>query len=119
MLKKILFYVFIIAIVIFCFFPGKMIPISIQIKIIESVRNTASIIFGVIGVWIAILNTDFLLIVYALKENNNLRNYDNLISPIRYATFTIVYSLLFKVLSPVIYTIPFCINHKNVIRGIS
>lgn len=108
---------------IFCFLSGNNIPISEQLPIYESLRNTSAIIFGVMGAWIAILYPNALLEIYgkidvhcAEKQSKNIKQ---LISPMILSTIIVSFVLIVSLIAPALRKIPFLYCFKDEIRAIS
>ena len=112
-----------IFIAIGCYLVGCHIPISEQIPLYESLRNTSAIIFGVMGAWIAILYPNALLEIYGKIEiknsENKSKNIRQLISPMIISTIIVAIVLVVGLIAPVLRSFPFMLQHKEFLRSLS
>jgi hypothetical protein len=112
-----------IIITISFYLVGGDIPISEQIPLYDSLRNTSAIIFGVMGAWIAILYPNALLKIYGKLEIENSekesKNIRQLISPMILSTFIVSFVLIVGLASPVLRRITFMQQHTELLRSLS
>jgi hypothetical protein len=116
-----LLLIFLLVLALFYF--GQNIPFEKQWPLYDSLRSTASIVFGVMGAWIAIIYPEALteLLGRTLKSEttDKSREVRKLISPLIYSTAILVAVLLIGILAPIFKLIPLLVDHTRLIRGIS
>lgn len=118
-IKKLIFLILGLGILILCLIFGRNVPFSDQWLLYEGLRNTAAIIFGVMGAWLAIVYPEALSHII---ERNNLsaaKNYKKLIDPLLYSTVTLIWILLLGIIAPILKQISFFLIHTNSLRSIS
>jgi hypothetical protein len=105
------------------FYFGQNISFEKQWPLYDALRNTASIVFGVMGAWIALIYPEALseLIGGSLKSKtaDKAREVNKLISPLIYSTVVLIAVLLIGILAPIIQQIPVLVSHYRLIRGVS
>jgi H+/Cl- antiporter ClcA len=106
-----------------CFFVGSTIPISEQLPIYESLRNTSAIIFGVMGAWIAILYPEALLRIYGkietVEAEQQSKSIKQLISPMVLSTIIVSLVLIVSLIAPVLRRIDYLVEHTTLVRSFS
>jgi len=98
---------------------GRGIPYSEQWVLYEALRNTASIIFGVMGAWLAIVYPEALENVIKGKTKSGSEVYSKLLEPLIYSTIILILVLVIGIISPIAKQINFFASHASVLRGIS
>lgn len=105
------------------YFFGRCIPMEVQTPIYEGLRDVASIIFGVMGIWISILCPEILEKLFKKRttdlSDEELKAVDKLFFPLVSSTLIIGVVLALSVLTPVIKQVPVLLAHREVCRGIS
>lgn len=103
------------------FFLGAKVSYSEQAEIYDSLREVATIIFGVMGAWIAIVYPNSLknILKWDIDEDANRSNLTRLFSPMRYATVIVAISTLFKWLAPAIIKLDWANSHSSELKVIS
>lgn len=94
---------------------GQKIPMDDQMDIYDSLKDFASIIFGVMGAWIAIVYPDALGKVFSknIDHDQNLNNLKRLFIPMRISTFIVVVCAFIKWFYPLAKNINIFIKYKN------
>jgi len=110
-------------------FLSRHIPYSNSTSLIEGLRSTSSIVFGVIGVWYAVISPKKLLIgklsasknpnTKSEKENDLSRLLDQLRPPILWGATIICYILAIQAIAPVAKQYITDANTIAFLRGLS
>lgn len=94
-----------------------------QMKAYEGLRNTAAIIFGVMGAWLAILHPNSLKIVFGEKTgevtDKDKQTIKILLQPILAATGILIVVLILSPTALLAKTFPFLLEHRSFLRGAS
>jgi hypothetical protein len=102
---------------------GQAIPMEGQVPIFEGLRDVASIIFGVMGIWISILCPGILEKLFKKRtadlSDDEMRAVYKLFFPLVSSTLIIGVVLGLAVLNPVLKQVPVLLAHREVCRGIS
>lgn len=100
---------------------GYQIPFAQQWPLYEALRNTAAIIFAVVGAWLAIIYPERLKLSFGKKaeDKSSSTNLRVLLAPAVHSTIILVVLLAVGVAAPIIKRIPYAIAHVEVFRGIS
>lgn len=104
------------------YYYGRFIEFAVQWPLYEALRTTASIIFAVIGAWLAIIYPERLRFAFgqSLKNNDNKpMNMGKLLSPAIHSTFILSIVLIVGIVAPILKQIDFLLNHKELFRGLS
>lgn len=106
------------------FYAGQNVKFSQQWPLYEALRNTAAIIFAVVGAWLAIIYPDKLKSSFAARETKTESTSSGLgmgllLTPAVHSTILLALLLLIGVLAPVIRQIPYVITHVELFRGLS
>ncbi len=115
----------IVVIVVFvgCFYYGQNVSYEIQNTLYEGLRNTSAVIFGIMGIWIAVIYPDVLSNIFKKKERGEieleLRKVNRLLYPLLYSTLALIVVLIVTTLAPLLKLIPFFIKNYMLLRGIS
>jgi phosphotransferase system glucose/maltose/N-acetylglucosamine-specific IIC component len=110
---------------VFFYNYGRNVPIQKQISLYESLRNTSSIIFGVMGAWMAIIYPDTLSTIIRNKKDSTpedrrkLQEMGKVLSPLIYSTIILIVVLLVGITEPLLKQIPILMSHSKIIRGLS
>jgi hypothetical protein len=102
---------------------GQKIPFAQQWPLFEALRNTAAIIFAVIGAWLAIIYPERLKIPFKNKISDV--NIDNgssmgvLLMPAVHSTVLLVVLLVLGVAAQLLKQIPQVMEHVTLFRGLS
>jgi hypothetical protein len=105
------------------FHHGGSISISEQMPLYEGIRNTAAIIFGVMGAWLAILHPESLKSIFSSTETTikkeDTKTIEILLRPIIVSTAILIVVLSFTFLIPLFKTYSFLVPYRETLRGIS
>ncbi len=126
MLRKI-FFLFLITLAIGAtvagFILGKNVSFAKQWPLFEALRNTAAIIFAVVGAWLAIIFPERLKISFGKESkdstNSNGSGMGLLLAPAVHSTILLVVLLLIGVTAPLLKQIPEIMENVKIFRGIS
>lgn len=105
-----------------CFIFGARVPFKEQWALYESLRTTASIIFGVMGAWIAIIYPTVLTKIFDKKyahKKEELKKISRLLSPLLISTLIVVTILIIGIVTPIFKQIMFFQQHVEISRGLS
>ncbi|MGN8224620.1 hypothetical protein [Gracilimonas sp. BCB1] len=107
-----------------CFHFGKAIPIGTQKEIVELLLTVASIVFGIMGVWLAVVFPNSLSIAFdreaEIKDKKEaLKDLRFLTLPMIISAIIICYVLLFHLLHPIVVNFSFLLTYIPLIRGLS
>jgi uncharacterized membrane protein len=112
--------------VLIFFYFGKNVSFEKQWPLYDALRNTASIVFGVMGAWIALIYPDALSEILEKSHDSNdtedeseIKEVKKLLLPLIYSTFILMFVLLIGVFVPVLKQIPLLMNNRELMRGIS
>lgn len=101
---------------------GKEVPFEKQWPLFEALRTTASIIFAVVGAWIAIVYPDRLKLSFsdsASAAGDARGGLSKLFSPVVHSTAILCIILVIGVVAPLVKTIPSALEHINALRSLS
>ena len=100
---------------------GRNITFASQWPIFEGLRTTASIVFAVVGAWMAIAYPERLKLTLRgeAQAAGPAQKMDTLLTPISHSTIILAVILLAGLIAPVAKSFSFVIEHKEVFRGIS
>ncbi len=121
-ISKPLLILFLAAIAIFFFFYGRYIPFHEQWPLYEALRTTASIIFGVMGAWIALIYPDTLAKILSKKHTNKtaeIQKVKRVLEPLVFSTFCVILVLTIGVFVPVLKQFSWIMEYVQIFRGIS
>lgn len=114
-----------VALCVAAFIYGSSIPFSQQWPLYEALRNTAAIIFAVVGAWLAIIYPERLKLSFrrssvpASSNGNGNSNIALLMTPAVHSTIILVILLLVGVVGPLLKQVPQLSAYANECRGIS
>ena len=122
-MSRILAGTFFTVIFLFCAWRGMGIPFSDQAPLYEGLRNTAGIIFGVMGAWLAILYPAAFQKFSKPGERglttDEEKQVKRLFHPLVCSTVVLALTVLVLFLGPLFRTYRFAIDHADVLRGVS
>ncbi len=102
---------------------GKEVPFEKQWPLFEALRTTASIIFAVVGAWIAIVYPERLKLSFmdegTVNNKNNQTGLSRLFSPVVHSTAILCIILVIGVIAPLVKIFPFVLEYKAQLRGVS
>lgn len=104
------------------FFYGQCISFSNQWPLYEALRNTASIIFAVVGAWLAIVYPDRFRLSLGAGESKAAapsKSMGLLLLPAVHSTILLVVLLLAGVMAPILKQMPFALDNLELFRGLS
>ena len=121
--------IFISCAVFFCaiiavagFWFGRFISFEKQWPLFEALRNTASIIFAVVGAWMAIIYPERLKISFGKKldgvDKTTSESMKLLMTPAIHSTFILAILLLIGVVAPILKQISYIYKYYELFRGI-
>lgn len=119
---KILAWISSIALVGISIWLGKEVPFEKQWPLFEALRTTASIIFAVVGAWIAIVYPDRLKFSFtngASSTDHARGGLSKLFTPVVHSTAILCIILVIGVVAPLVKTIPFALGHIDALRSCS
>ena len=125
MLRIVFFSAAVIAAVAFCavgFWLGRGVPFAQQWPLYEALRATASIIFAVVGAWLAIIYPERLKLSFGKASKGAEAGSGNiglLLLPAVHSTVLLVVLLLVGVAAPLLKQIPALLPHVTILRGLS
>lgn len=111
-----------LAIVVFAFWLGQGVPFEDQWPLYEALRTTASIIFAVVGAWLAIIYPDRLKLSFRQPAGNSVSNggsMSRMFTPIVHSTAILCLVLLIGIIAPLLKKIDFLLAHIEVMRSLS
>lgn len=100
-------------------YAGRLIPFSAQWPLYEALRTTASIIFAVIGAWMAIIYPERLKISFRSQDSQNEDGVKKLFTPIVNSTSILIIILALGIIIPIIKTIVALTPYTTILRGVS
>lgn len=116
-------FVFSAALCIAGFWFGRYIPFEKQWPLFEALRNTASIIFAVVGAWLAIIYPERLRMSFGKRPNGkdtkSSESMKLLMTPAIHSTFILAILLMIGVAAPIAKQIPQLLPHAEFLRGVS
>ena len=125
-MPRLLFFVSagIIAVALCCagYGLGRAVPFAQQWPLYEALRNTASIIFAVVGAWLAIIYPERLKLSFGKQSSAaepGAGNIGLLLLPAVHSTILLVVLLLVGVIAPLLKQIPVLLLHVEILRGLS
>tara|TARA_R100001039_G_C1794204_1_gene74261 strand:+ start:146 stop:679 length:534 start_codon:yes stop_codon:yes gene_type:complete len=101
---------------------GKEVPFSEQWPLFEALRTTASIIFAVIGAWLAIIYPERLRLSFKNADSTPETNgygVSKLFTPIVHSTAILCVILIFGVVAPLLKRMEWLEIHVDLMRGLS
>ncbi|EAA5455488.1 hypothetical protein A7G53_00820 [Salmonella enterica] len=119
---KLCVIVFLIGLIGVGFWYGRYVPFAQQSPLFEALRTTASIIFAVVGAWMAIIYPERLRFTFkpdSSKTTSMPVNMGKLLHPAVNSTFILCIVLLVGVLAPLVKQIAFLLPYKEWLRGAS
>lgn len=116
-------FLFAVALTGLGYYYGRKIPFSGQWPLYEALRNTASIIFAVVGAWLAIIYPERLKISFGRQQGDGSSsggtNMWLLLMPAVHSTILLVILLLVGVMAPLAKQIPQLFPYATQLRGAS
>lgn len=123
MVGKILVLITLAGVAAICFHFGENITIEEQTPLLEGLRNTSAIIFGVMGAWIAILHPESLKKIFGQNSGGvsaeDRETINLLLSPIIISTFILSIVLVMPLITSIGKSIPYILEYKHELRGLS
>lgn len=116
--KVIFFLAFIIFLPIICFF-GKDVPYQDLSDIFDSLKDTAAIIFAILGAWIAVIYPKDLKAIFHVNNSKDIEAtavFEKLISSLIIVTFTLIIMIASMPIMALIKNIPFFQVYKEYLR---
>lgn len=100
---------------------GDEIPFAQQWPLYEALRNTAAIIFAVVGAWLAIIYPERLKLSFgkSAEDNSSSKNFRILLAPAVHSTIILVVLLAVGVAAPILKRVPYALEHIEMFRGLS
>ncbi len=111
-----------LVIVILAFWLGRRVPFEDQWPLYEALRTTASIIFAVVGAWLAIIYPDRLKLSFrqpAEVKSANGGSMARMFTPIVHSTAILCLVLLIGIIAPLLKRIDVLLAHVEVMRSLS
>ena len=106
---------------IFGYLYGRLMPFAQQWPLYEALRNTASIIFAVVGAWLAIIYPERLKLSFRgdKRGGGTNGNLGLLLTPAIHSTIILVILLFIGVSANLLKFAPFVRSHVEIARGVS
>jgi type VI protein secretion system component VasK len=103
------------------YYYGRTIPFAQQWPLYEALRTTASIIFAVVGAWLAIIYPERLKLSFREGKKSGVANGNLglLLTPAIHSTIILVLLLLIGICAPLLKSVPELRSHVELFRGIS
>lgn len=103
------------------YFLGKSVPFSEQWPLFEALRTTASIIFAVVGAWLAIIYPERLRLSFRGEAGGNGKavKMGQLLHPAMHSTAILCVVLFVGIAAPLLKQLPVLLAHRDVLRGLS
>lgn len=103
-----------------CIF-GREVAFAQQWPLYEALRNTAAIIFAVVGAWLAIIYPERLKLSFGKKaeDSSSSANLRILLAPAVHSTIILVILLAVGIAAPLVRRIPYALAHVEFFRGLS
>ncbi|MCU7839183.1 MAG: hypothetical protein KZQ94_07370 [Candidatus Thiodiazotropha sp. (ex Troendleina suluensis)] len=101
---------------------GRSVTYETQWPLYEALRTTASIVFGVMGAWIALIYPDALSKILDKNYENKkqeIHKIKRVLRPLIFSSFCVIIVLLIGILAPVLKQIPHLMQNVELVRGIS
>lgn len=101
---------------------GRHVPFAEQWPLYEALRTTASIIFAVVGAWLAIIYPDRLKLSFqqtTTKASSTNGGMSRLFTPIVHSTTILCIILLLGIIAPLIKRVDLLQDHLAILRGCS
>jgi hypothetical protein len=101
---------------------GREVPFEKQWPLFEALRTTASIIFAVVGAWIAIVYPERLKLSFIDEKasgEGSQTGLSRLFSPVVHSTAILCIILVIGVVAPLIKIFPLALEYKDLLRGLS
>lgn len=118
---KIIFYLIFLLITPIFFVYGKNVPFSDQKDILDSLKDTASIIFAILGAWIAVIYPNDLqkiLKVQTLEEQESELVFEKLIYSLIIVTTVLIIMIVTLPAINLIKNLEYFIKYKSILRGV-
>lgn len=105
------------------YFFGQHVPMSVQTTLFGTLNTTASVVFALIGAWLAIVYPERLRLGLRPGEkgsaNHGSDNVGLLLKPAIHSTFLIAILLVISVAYPLLRQVPWAGDHVLELRGVS
>ncbi|CAH1747470.1 conserved membrane protein of unknown function [Thauera humireducens] len=103
------------------YFLGKSVPFAEQWPLFEALRTTASIIFAVVGAWLAIIYPERLRLSFRGEAGGNGQavKMGQLLHPAMHSTAILCVVLFVGIAAPLLKQLPELLAHRAVLRGLS
>jgi hypothetical protein len=100
---------------------GQEVAFAQQWPLYEGLRTTASIVFAVVGAWMAIAYPERLKLSLRGESSSvgPAHKMDNLLTPISHSTIILAIVLLAGLIAPVAKTFVVVVEHRELFRGLS
>lgn len=100
---------------------GGYIPIAEQLPVLNLLVTISSIVFGLMGVWLAVIYADSLKMIFdselkAIEKKDSIKNFRYLSKPMIVSAIIISYVLLFNFLYPLLNYVQFLNEYYFIIR---
>lgn len=105
------------------YFFGQNVPMAVQAGLFGLLNTTASIVFAIIGAWLAIVYPERLKLGLRpgmqVTQSHGGDNVSLLLRPAKHSTFLIAILLIIGVSVPLLRQLPWAIDHTLELRGVS
>lgn len=114
---------FVIGLTAWAYVSGQHVPFNNQWPLYEALRTTASIIFAVVGAWLAIIYPERLKFAFRggeqLNHSAQPSSMGRLLSPAIHSTAILCVILLVGVIAPLLSNVPQLLHWRGELRGAS
>lgn len=106
------------------FLLGGNVPIADQVPILNLLVTISSIVFGLMGVWLAVIYAESLKTIFdtelkAIEKKDSIKNFKYLSKPMIVSAAIITYVLLINVLHPLLITVDMLLEFTDIIRRVA
>jgi hypothetical protein len=108
----------VISVLVIAFFFGQNIPFTEQKEVLDSLKDIAAIVFGVMGAWIAIIYPEMLSSVVQTRKVSENASLRRLLEPMIYSAVVVCVIVVIALAGPIIKQFDFILAHKVVLRGV-
>lgn len=103
------------------FWFGQSVPFAEQWPLFEALRTTASIIFAVVGAWLAIIYPERLKLTFRADSTpgttESTVKMGQLLHPAMHSTAILCVVLLVGITAPILKQVPYLLENREVFRG--
>lgn len=105
------------------FWFGRSVPFAEQWPLFEALRTTASIIFAVVGAWLAIIYPERLKLTFRADTTPGAQEgtvkMGQLLHPAMHSTAILCVVLLVGISAPILKQVPYLLENREIFRGLA